>query len=56
MVEAFQRNHLLAEERLQMRLAAILSVDVVGYSRLMGVDETGTLARLKAMRRDLVDH
>jgi adenylate cyclase len=45
----------MAEERLQMRLAAILSVDVVGYSRLMGVDETGTLARLKAMRRDLVD-
>jgi adenylate cyclase len=45
----------MAEERLQMRLAAILSVDVVGYSRLVGVDETGTLARLKAMRRDLVD-
>ena len=45
----------MAEERLQRRLAAILSADVVGYSRLMGTDEAGTLARLKAMRRDLVD-
>jgi adenylate cyclase len=45
----------MAEERLQRRLAAVLSVDVVGYSRLMGIDETGTLARLKALRRDLMD-
>ena len=45
----------MAQERLQRRLAAILSADVVGYSRLMGLDEEGTLARLKAMRRDLVD-
>ena len=45
----------MAEERLQRRLAAILSADVVGYSRLMGIDEAGTLARLKAIRRDLVD-
>ena len=45
----------MAEERLQRRLAAILSADVVGYSRLMGVDEAGTLARLKAIRRDLID-
>jgi adenylate cyclase len=45
----------MAEERLQRRLAAILSADVVGYSRLMGIDEAGTLARLKAMRRDLFD-
>ena len=44
----------MAEERLQRRLAAILSADVVGYSRLMGSDEAGTLARLKAMRRNLV--
>ena len=43
----------MAEERLQRRLAAILSADVVGYSRLMGIDEAGTLARLKALRRDL---
>ena len=45
----------MAEERLQRRLAAILSADVVGYSRLMGIDEVGTLARLKALRRDLID-
>ena len=45
----------MAEERLQRRLAAILSADVVGYSRLMGIDEAGTLARLKAIRRDLID-
>ena len=45
----------MAEERLQRRLAAIPSADVVGYSRLMGIDEAGTLARLKALRRDLID-
>ena len=37
------------------RLAAILAADVVGYSRLMGVDEEGTLAALKAIRRELGD-
>jgi TolB-like protein/class 3 adenylate cyclase/Flp pilus assembly protein TadD len=37
------------------RLAAILAADVAGYSRLMGADEEGTLNRLKARRRDLVD-
>src|SRR5580692_5509733 len=37
------------------RLAAILAADVVGYSRLMGADEEGTLERLKAIRRELVD-
>ena len=37
------------------RLAAILAADVVGYSRLMGADEEGTLERLNALRRDLVD-
>jgi TolB-like protein len=45
----------MAEERLHRRLAAILAADVVGYSRLMGIDEAGTLARLKALRRDLID-
>ena len=45
----------MAEARLQRRLAAIMSADVVGYSRLMGIDEAGTLARLKALRRDLID-
>jgi len=37
------------------RLAAILAADVAGYSRLMGADEEGTLERLKALRRDLLD-
>jgi len=37
------------------RLAAILAADVAGYSRLMGVDEEGTLERLKALRHELVD-
>jgi len=45
----------MAEERLERRLAAILSADVVGYSRLMGIDEAGTLSRLNAVRRDLID-
>ena len=37
------------------RLAAILAADVAGYSRLMGADEEGTLSRLKAHRRELID-
>src|SRR5882724_4504845 len=37
------------------RLAAFLAADVSGYSRLMGVDEEGTLERLKALRRQLID-
>ena len=45
----------LATERVERRLAAILAADVAGYSRLMGVDEEGTLARLKALRRELAD-
>ena len=39
----------------QRRLAAIVSADVAGYSRLMGQDESGTLAALKAHRRELID-
>jgi class 3 adenylate cyclase len=39
---------------LERRLAAILAADVVGYSRLMGEDEVGTLERLKSLRRELV--
>jgi len=39
----------------ERRLAAILAADVVGYSRLMGQDEAGTLARLKAFRTDVLD-
>src|SRR5271163_980573 len=44
----------MAEQRVERRLAAILAADVVGYSRLMGADEEGTLARLKAHRREFV--
>jgi class 3 adenylate cyclase len=39
----------------QRRLAAIVSADVAGYSRLMGRDESGTLATLKALRQEVVD-
>ena len=45
----------MAEKRVQRRLAAILAADVVGYSRLMGEDETGTLDRLKNCRAEVVD-
>ncbi len=39
----------------QRRLAAIVSADVAGYAKLMGRDESGTLAALKSLRRDLID-
>jgi class 3 adenylate cyclase len=39
----------------QRRLAAIVSADVAGYSRLMGRNESGTLAALKAIRLEVVD-
>src|SRR5208283_459016 len=42
-------------ERVERRLAAIPAADVAGYSRLMGADEEGTLAALKAIRRELTD-
>jgi adenylate cyclase len=45
----------LSAERVERRLAAILAADVAGYSRLMGLDEAGTLARLNALRRALID-
>ena len=45
----------MASERVERRLTAILAADVAGYSRLMGADEEGTLARLKAYRRELID-
>ena len=41
----------MTTERVERKLAAILSADVVSYSRLMGTDEEGTLARLKAADR-----
>jgi TolB-like protein/tetratricopeptide (TPR) repeat protein len=45
----------MAEERVQRRIAAILAADIVGYARLVGADEEGTLERLKAHRRELID-
>ena len=42
-------------EGTQRRLAAIVSADVVEYSRLMGVDETGTLEAFRAHRAELID-
>jgi TolB-like protein/class 3 adenylate cyclase len=45
----------LTAERVDRRLAAVLAADVAGYSRLMAADEEGTLARLKAVRKSLVD-
>ena len=43
------------EDRVERRLAAILAADVVGYSRLMSLDEEGTLAALKTCRREVID-
>ena len=45
----------MAETRVERRLAAILAADVAGYSRLMGINEEGTLAALKVCRRELID-
>ena len=49
------QEHSLTGERVERRLAAVLAADVAGYSRLMGADEEGTLGRLKAIRKSLVD-
>ena len=45
----------MATGRIERKLAAILAADVAGYSRLMGADEEGTLERLNALRRELLD-
>ena len=45
----------MVEQRVQRRLAAILAADVVGYSRMMREDETGTLAQLKTLRKEVFD-
>jgi hypothetical protein len=37
------------------KLVAVVHADVVGYSRLIGLDDTGTLERLRALRHDLID-
>ena len=41
--------------RVERRLAGILAADVAGYSRLMGQNEAGTVARLRTHRRELID-
>ena len=45
----------MSSEPVERRLTAILAADVAGYSRLIGADEEGTLAQLKAFRKTLVD-
>jgi TolB-like protein/class 3 adenylate cyclase/tetratricopeptide (TPR) repeat protein len=57
-IQAFNlpsRGHVLSSEHVERRLAAILAADIAGYSRLMGADEEGTLARLKSLRKTLAD-
>ena len=44
----------MSEEGVERKLTTILAADVVGYSRLMGEDEAGTLARLKSLRKELM--
>src|SRR5580700_3689059 len=44
-----------SEHRIERKLAAILAADIVGYSRLAGADEDRILARLRALRSDLID-
>jgi adenylate cyclase len=50
-----ERRGVVNNTRVEHRFAVIMCADVVGYSRLMGIDEEGTLAALQAVRRDLVD-
>jgi adenylate cyclase len=55
MVEHYSAGRTVEEQRVHRRLAAILAADVAGYSRLIGDDEEGTIARLRALRRELID-
>src|SRR5262245_49001753 len=50
----YRRPYSMAEERVQRRLAAIVALDVAGYSRLMEQDEAGTLAALRGRRREIL--
>src|SRR5512137_62850 len=49
------RHFQVAENSIQRRLAAILAADVVGYSRLMGQDEAGTLTAVRRLRTELIE-
>src|SRR6201986_2923256 len=55
MLDSLRRKWVARAMASTRRLAAILAADVAGYSRLMGTDEEGTLERLKAHRRQLID-
>ena len=44
----------MAAPRVERRLAAVMVADVVGYSRLAGRDERGTISRLKILRREVI--
>jgi class 3 adenylate cyclase len=48
-------SHVAHGQPVERKLAAILAADVIEYSRLMGVGEAGTLARLKALRKELIE-
>jgi hypothetical protein len=50
-----RRERAMEQPRVERRLAAVLAADVAGYSRLIGADEGDTLARLRAVRSDLID-
>jgi adenylate cyclase len=50
-----RRDAMTGEKRVERRLSAIMAADIVGYSRLMGADEIGTLRALRASRRELID-
>jgi adenylate cyclase len=50
-----RRDTVIDGKAVERRLAAILAADVVGYSRLMGIDEVGTLRQLTAHRRECID-
>src|ERR1700719_4744576 len=49
------RQSSASSQQVERQLVAIVAADISGYSRLMGADEEGTLTRLKACRRDLID-
>jgi adenylate cyclase len=51
----WQRGFSVASERVERKLAAILAADVVGYSRLTGADEEGTIGRVQVQRREIMD-
>jgi len=55
MIPTIEREITLSTERVERRLTAILAADVAGYSRLTGLDEEGTHARLQDHLRSLVD-